>query len=141
MRPVEQRRHAGVDRLERAEVVPGVDVFGAVGGSELVEHDREVAAEAHIRGDAADDGLPGVTVGVDEPRDDDAIGGVDHLRVADVERRRDGGNAVVLDQEVTAEDVPERGIHRQHMATSQQRPPAHRFSSTLSSVTELTEQY
>ena len=109
VRPVEHRRHARVDRLERAEVVPGVDVLGAVGGRELVEDDVEVAGEADVRRDPADHGLPGVAVRVDEARHDDAARGVDHLGVADLERRADGGDPIVLDQDVAAEDVADRG--------------------------------
>ena len=107
VRPVEERRDAGVDRLERAEVVPGVDVLRPVRGRELVEHEVEVAAEADVGRDPADHGLPRVPVRVDEAGDDDAAGRVDDLGVAGLERVADGRDPVVLDEDVAAVEVAE----------------------------------
>ena len=81
VRPVEERRHAGVYRLERAEKVAGVHVLRAEGRRQGVEDQREVPVERDVRRDAADHGLPGVPVRVDEARDDDRTRGVDDLAV------------------------------------------------------------
>ena len=71
VRPVEQRRDAGVERLERADQVRDVDVLGAVLDADVVEHPGEVLVERAAREDAAHRRLPRVPVGVDEARHDD----------------------------------------------------------------------
>src|SRR5207248_8140570 len=93
---------------------------GAVGGCELVEHEVEVAGEADVGSDPADHGLPRVTVRVDEAGDDDAVGRVDHLGVARVDRRADRGDAVVLDEDVAAEDVADLRVHAQDVTAPDQ---------------------
>jgi hypothetical protein len=133
VRPVEQRRHAGVDRLERAEVVARVDVLRPVGGGELVEHDVEVAAEADVRRDAADHGLPGVPMRVDEPGHDDAARDVDDLGLGRVDAVSDGRDALAFDEDVGSEEVPRPRIHREDVTAAEQNAlghPHHLFLST-----------
>ena len=81
VRPVDERRDARVDALERAPQVGGVDVVGPVVRRELVEDVPEVGDQRVVRGARPDRRLPGVAVGVDEARDDDVAVGVDDLRV------------------------------------------------------------
>src|SRR5207247_7486377 len=93
--------------------------------------------------DPADHGLPGMPVRIDEAGDDNAAGGVDHLRVARLEPAAHGRDALVLDQHVAAEDVAELGIHRQHMTIPKHDPLGHDplpFPTSSSSQTELAGQ-
>ena len=81
VRPVDERRDARVDALERAGQVAGVDVLGPVQRREAVEHLDEVVVERGVRRAAADRRLPRVPVRVDEAGDHDASRAVDHLGV------------------------------------------------------------
>ena len=74
VRPVDERRDARVDALERAPLVRGVDVLGPVLGRELVEDRAEVGDQRVVRRAGPDRRLPGVAMGVDEARDDDVAG-------------------------------------------------------------------
>ena len=89
VRPVQQRRDAGVERLERADQVGGVDVVGAVLRADVVQHAGEVFIEGAAREDASHRRLPGVPVRVDESRHDDAVGRVDDFGVAGLDRAAD----------------------------------------------------
>ncbi|MFI8588921.1 hypothetical protein ACIGG9_29225 [Pseudonocardia alni] len=55
---------------------------------------------------------------VDQSRENQVSGRVDDLGVDDVQRRGHGGDHPVLDQDVTAVDVADGGIHRQDAAAS-----------------------
>ena len=81
VRPVDQRGDAGVEALQRAGQVAGVDVLGPVERRERVEHLDEVVVQRGVRRAVADRGLPRVPVGVDEAGDDDLARAVDDLRV------------------------------------------------------------
>ena len=87
VRPVEQRRDAAVERLERADQVAGVGVLGAVELAHRAVQAREVVRERPVGADVAEERLPGVAVRVDQARHDDAVGRVDDLGVAGVEVR------------------------------------------------------
>jgi hypothetical protein len=69
-----------------------------------------------------------VAVRVDEARDDGAVGRVDHLGVAGVERVPDSRDAVVFDQDVAAVQVSELPIHREDMTASEQYARGHHTS-------------
>jgi hypothetical protein len=122
VRPVEERGDACVDRLQRAEVVARIDVLGPVRRSQLVEHEVEVATQAHVGGDAAYDGLPRVPVRVDEAGDDDAVLSVDHFGIARVERTAHRRDLVVLDEDVSAVHVADLRIHAEDVTASEQNP-------------------
>ena len=124
VRPVEQRRDAAVERLERAGVVADVDVLGAVVAADAAEHDREVVVERAAREDAADRRLPRVPVRVDEPRHDDHPGRVDLLRVGDVEAAPDLDDLAVLDEDVAVRDLADVGVHRDDEAVADQQAAA-----------------
>jgi hypothetical protein len=64
-------------------------------------------------------------VRVDEPRDDDEARRVDDLGVDRLEAGPDRRDAVVLDEDVTAEDVADRRVHREHVATLEQHSIRH----------------
>ena len=90
VRPVDQRRDAAVERLEPAEKIARVGVFGAVELAHRAVQAGEVVGERPVGADIAEERLPGVPVGVDHSGQHDAIGRVDDLGVAGVERRSDG---------------------------------------------------
>ena len=129
VRPVEQRRDACVERLERAGVVADVDVLGTIEAPDLAEHDREVVVERARRQDAADRRLPGVPVGVDEAGHHDHPGGVDLLRVRDAEVRADVDDLAVLDEDLPIRKIADFGIDRDDEAVADQQPlRAHAYS-------------
>lgn len=101
VRPVDQRRDAGVQAFERAGERPGVDVVRAVAGRQLAEDAGQVGGERAVGEDRAERRLPGVAVRVDEARHDDAAGGVDRLGAGGGGQfSADRGDAAVLDEHV-----------------------------------------
>src|SRR5690349_12256136 len=99
VRPVDQRRDAGVEALQRPGVVGGVHVLGAVQGREGVQDLDEVVVQGGIGCRATDRGLPGVPVRVDEAGDDDEPFGVDDLGVG-LDVGLYGGDRVAFDEHV-----------------------------------------
>ena len=98
-------------------------VLGPVDRREGVQDLDEVVIEGGVGRAAADRGLPGVPMGIDEARDDDAVARVDHLGIgADV--RLDGDDLVVLDEHVRGE-VPDLGIHAHDRPPANQRLSCH----------------
>ena len=126
VRPVEQRRDPGVERLERAGVVPDVDVLGPVVEPDLAEHVVEVGVERAAREHAAHRRLPRVPVRVDEARQHELPGRVDLLGIADVELRADLDDLPVLDQDVGVRDLADLRIHRHDKTASDDQTLAHR---------------
>ena len=100
VRPVDERRDARVDALERAPQVAGVHVVGPVVRRELVEDRPEVGDQREVRRARPDRRLPRVPMGVDEARDDDVAGRVDRARPVRGQVPADGRDLVVLDQDV-----------------------------------------
>ena len=78
---------------------------------------------------------------VDEARDHDAVGGIEHFCVVQFDPCRDLGDAVALDQDVATVDVTDSGIHAQDMTASDEHALRHLDSLSLSvrsySETEL----
>ncbi|MEJ2122281.1 MAG: hypothetical protein P8Z76_16585 [Alphaproteobacteria bacterium] len=76
-----------------------------------------------LTGDAADAGLPGVEMGVDQAGHDDHARGVDHLGPL---ARLDGGcysgDPVVFHQHVAAVQHADRRVHRDDPAAFDQNP-------------------
>jgi hypothetical protein len=122
VRPVEERRHARVQRLERAGVVADVDVLRAVEAADLAEHDREVVVERAGGQHAADRRLPRVPVRVDEAGHHDHPGRVDLLGVRDPEIPPDVHDLAVLDENLAARDVADGRVHRDDEAVADQQP-------------------
>ena len=121
VRPVEQRRDARVERLERAGVVADVDVLWAVVPADTAEHHREVVVERAGREDATDRRLPRVAVRVDEPRHDDHAARVDLLGIAYLETSADLDDHPVLDEHVAVRDLADVGVHRDHEAVANEQ--------------------
>jgi hypothetical protein len=116
VRPVDQRRDARVEALQRAGQVGRVDVLGPVERGERVEHLDEVVVERRVGGAAADRRLPGVPVGVDEAGHDEEALGLDDLGVgADVRLDRD--DLAVLDEDIGVGKVAQLRVNRQDVAS------------------------
>jgi len=108
-----------------AEEIACVDVLRAVGRREAVQDKREVPVECDIRCDAAHHGLPSMTVGVDKAGDDDGAGGVDDLAVGRVDGRGDFRDILVLDEHIPTRYIPYIRVHRDDVATAEQRSCRH----------------
>jgi hypothetical protein len=120
VRPVQERRDAGVERLERSDEVPGVGVLGPVVAGEAGVNAREVVRERPIRRDVAPRRLPRVAMAVHEAGHHDVIGRLDDVAVPRLDRGRDGGDAPVLDQDVTDWQIADLPIQRQDRAAPDQ---------------------
>ena len=64
-----------------------------------------ILGERPVGADAAERGLPGVPVVVDEAGHDDPVGGVDHLGVRGVDAPGHRDDHAVLDQHVAAGEI------------------------------------
>ena len=93
----------------------GVDVLGAIGRGELIEHEVEVAAEADVGRDPADHRLPGVPLRVDEAGDHDQPEASIDLGVAGVDGGSHRGNSIVLEQDIATVEITDLRVHAQHM--------------------------
>ena len=122
VRPVEQRRHAAVQRFQRSGVVPDVDVHGPVVTADAAEHHGEVVVECATRQHAPHRRLPRVSVRVDEARHDDHPGRVDLFRFGHLETAPDLGNLAVFDQDVAVRHVADVWVHRDDEAVADQKP-------------------
>ncbi len=105
--PVDERGDPGVDALQRPPLGRRVDVFRPVVRGELVEDGAEVGDQGEVGGTGPDAGLPGVAMGVDEARDDNVAGGVDDPGTVGRQVLADGGDLVILDQQVCIRHLPE----------------------------------
>ena len=125
VRPVDGRRHAGVERLDRRQEVARVDVLRAEDLAPLQVEEDEVLAQRPVGAVAAQRRLPHVPVRVDHPRHDDAVGRVDLERaLGRLEAGTDRGDPVAVDQDVRVAQDLVRVVHRQHGAPSQNHRPA-----------------
>ncbi len=112
VRPVHAGGDPGVERLQRAEEVPGVDVLGSELRAPVQVVPDEVLRERPVRTVAAGRGLPHVPVRVDHPGHDDAAAGVDLVgAVGNDETDADGGDPAVDHEHVVAVEHGAGGIH------------------------------
>ena len=125
VRPIEQRRDAGVQCLERAGVVPDVHVLWPVLSADPAEHDRQVVIERAAREHTSNRRLPCVPVRIHESREDDHSGRVNLLCARDVEPLPDHGDLAVLDDHVGVRDVPDVGVHRDDEAVTDHQAVCH----------------
>ena len=103
VRPVEQRRDTRIDRPERRDQVADVRILGSERRCELVQDERDVAGPSFQRDvgpDVAEQALPDVTVGVDEPGHDDHVRRVDDLHLPVRQRWAHGDDPVAFDEHV-----------------------------------------
>jgi hypothetical protein len=120
---VEHGRDAGVERLERADVVAGVDVLGLDEGREVEPDAAEVVEQGPVGADPAQRRLPGVAMGVHETRQHDLAGGVEQLAVGHVEVGLDRRDHAVLDEDVGFE-LREGAVHRDDRAAADEQSVA-----------------
>ncbi len=123
MGEVQDGRDARVQRLERADEVADVDVLRGVAGGERRADPEEVVQQRPVRADPAQRGLPGVPMRVDEAGHDHPALRVDDLGIGPVEVPADRPDPVVLDEHRAALDLPDRRVHREHVAVGQHGSP------------------
>ena len=104
------RRHAAVDRAERAEEVAGIDVVGGVFGAEGALHDVAIILERAVGEHVAQDALPHVPMGIDEAGHHDHPRGVDDLGVRRGDVRPHGGDGLAFDEDVGGFEIAERAV-------------------------------
>ena len=120
VRPVDGGGHARVDRLERRQQVAGRDVLRAEDLAPLEVEEDEVLGQRPVGAVAAQRGLPHMPVGVDHPRHDDAVGGVDLLRaLRRLEPGADAGDLVVDDEDVRPVQDVVGVVHGQNGASAE----------------------
>ena len=103
----------------------GVDVVRPVVRGELVEDRPEVRDQRVVRGARPDRRLPRVAMGVDEARDDDVAGRVDHLRPVRGQVRADGGDRVALDEHVGSGQLAQGRVLGEHDPVLDEDPIGH----------------
>ncbi len=118
--PVDQRGDAGVDLRQRADQVGDVIVLGVVARGEVAVHVLEVVGGQPLRADAAQRGLPGMHMGVDEARHDDLVGGVDGFVGRGSQVAADGLDAIAVEQQLSAFEVPDIRVKRDQPAALDQ---------------------
>src|SRR5690606_3901648 len=99
--------------------VADVGVLGTEGGRQLVEHEGDVggaAFEGHVGADVAEDALPDVAVGVDEPGHHDHAPGVDHLRLVHRQVGSDLADHLAFDEDVGGGEVADLAVEGEDRA-------------------------
>jgi hypothetical protein len=125
VRPVDRRGDARVEGLDRREPVPGGDVLRPELLAVLEVVPDEVLGQRPVGAVTAHRGLPHVPVGVDQPRQDDAVRGVDlDGALGDGEARADGLDPVADDQHVGVGEHGAAVVHRQHGAAAEDDGPS-----------------
>ena len=97
-------------------------------------HVLEVLEQRPVGGQAAQCGLPGVHVGVDQAWNDDAPGAIHALRIVRMNDRRDLGDDIAGHQNIAPAQVA-LSVHRDDGRAADQNPGRH--GSGLQSVTHL----
>ena len=110
VRPVVERGHAGIERVERADVIGDVHVLGGIDLARDAANAAEILAERPIGGDAAQQALPGVAVGVDKAGDHDHVGAVDDIGVDIADIALYLGDLLAVDQDVAVGQHADFGI-------------------------------
>ena len=128
VRPVDERRDARVDALERAPLVGREDIVGPIVRSELVEDVAEVGDQREVGRTGPDRRLPGVPVGVDEARDDDVVGRVDRAGAIGRQAVPDRHDPIVFDKDIRANELAQGRVLGEHVATLDEHPVGHCLS-------------
>ena len=114
--PVEHRRGAGIELEQEAHQGADEGVGGRVSRRQPGMEEVEVIGAGPVGADTADRRLPGMDMRLDESGRDDAASGVDRLGAVGFDRRRHGGDAPVLDEDVAARQVADVRIDRNDRA-------------------------
>ena len=132
--PVGQRGGAAVELVERTHQRGNVQVLRLEHGGQAGVHVLEVLEQRPVGGQAAQCGLPGVHVGVDQAWNDDAPGAIHALRIVRMNDRRDLGDDIAGHQNIAPAQVA-LGVHRDDGRAADQNPGRH--ASGLQSVAHL----
>ena len=125
MRPIDRRRHAGVERFDRRQQIAGEDVLRTEDFAPLQVVPDEVLGQGPVCAVAAHDRLPHMAVRIDHARHDDSAAGVNfRCRVGDAQVRTDLGDALALHQDVRVAQDAVPVVHGQHGAVAQDNGPA-----------------
>ncbi len=98
--PVDQRGDAVVELVEGAGQRGDVDVLGREHRGQAGMDVPKVLEQRPVGSDRAQRCLPGVHVGVDQPRQHEVPAAVDRLGVGSLQRGRNGHDTVAIDQHV-----------------------------------------
>ena len=112
VRPVDQRRDAMVELVERAGQGGDVDVVGDEHRRQPGMHVAEIFQQGPVGRDRAQGGLPGMHVGVDQARQHEVAATVDCRRIRSFEIGTNGSDARALDQHVAPGQHAERTVLR-----------------------------
>jgi hypothetical protein len=123
--PIDHGGDSCLERPEQSRQRGGVDVVRRVVAGDV---------EAGRRTEVANEGLPQVAVGVDEPGHDNRLGGIDDLGASSAKRCTHLADDPILDQYVCFDHVANGPIERQDRAALDQHFAHHQPvpSSTVS---------
>src|SRR6266852_3794381 len=110
MGPIENRSYPGINGPQGADQISRVYILRAVSGGKDVQDKRQIAnltLKGVIYANVAQDALPEVTMGIDKPRHDDHVRGIDDLGVARPEVWSDRCNFRPLDEDIGPPKVAE----------------------------------
>jgi hypothetical protein len=120
LREISDRGDAGVERAQRADQIADIGILGPVvigGGAGNV---AEIVGEQPVRQNVAQRALVTVMVRIDEPRQHDHVGGIDHGRLrADVGPYRD--NPAAFDQHIGLVEIADAAVEAQDHAALDER--------------------
>ena len=121
MAPVEDRRRADIDLVERADKIAEIGIVRGVAWRDPCMHFMQVFRDRPVAGDAADAGLPGMKMGVHEARHDNHACGIDHLRAGRADRLANFLDLVAIDKDVALREISDLAIHRDNRSALDQR--------------------
>ena len=120
MTPVENRGGAGIDLGQPAGQFRIIEIVGAEPRRRAGVQVIVVIRPAEIRPDPPDHRLPQMVMGIHQPRHCDHPSAVDHFGILDRQLGPDGGDQVVLYQDIAARKVADLGIDRDDRRSSNQ---------------------
>ena len=120
MTPIDQRGGAAVDLVDRPHQGGNVQVFGRKHRGQTGVHLGKVLEQGPVGSQPAQRRLPGVHVGIDQPRNDDAAGGIDHLGALGVDHGGDLDDLLAAHQQIAAGQIP-LAVHGDDGGTADQR--------------------
>jgi len=115
--PVEQRRNARIDLIERADEIADICILWRIEANDLANQHTKVVVECPVCSNTPQCGLPEVDMTVDKARHGNHAAAVylGHGPTPDV--FADRNDLAAVDEQVARLDDPERGIHRNDCRT------------------------
>jgi hypothetical protein len=121
VRPVNHGGDTAVERLQRAQQIGGVNIFRPVGGRNSGPDSLKVLSQGPVGCDAAQDSLPGVTMGINKAGQNDHFGGIDDLGIFHGQIGSHSGDNVILDENVRCIKITQFFIHSDDNAVANKR--------------------